>query len=580
MTTTLDFRQVNPALREKYDLAGLIHRWSPLSDLFTGRDVTPGTLLATGLCNADLARAYEDTLRAAAAVDVSEWVVTPADTVFSYFGRLATLGEADQLRDPVIGRPSIGFNAVIGIGSLLHFLRSNLKQSPFDRQDHRRGQISHFLLQDPTSVLEAMDMWFGPGSVGLLSEDERAATLEAITGCLSVEARKQYLAWWHEAGGDTRRFRSFWWKHYVSGMRRVEREVRALSPSQGVRRGVDAYEELFDRLQIGHGVLEILAWAERMYEQLTITANQLAKSAGYQNWQQMWTTAPTPWTSPEALLAEYRVTTERVIATLMEGGFIPPAPEDFAYSIELTPPEDRAAIPIAALHFPPFEAEGVRSALFVVTPPGDDMQLWRQHFYAMATTAAHEIVGHAWGGGLAPHRVPVEAILSHLTALPVMEGVAFTMELALMTSPGFEPTKYQMLAVLQGRLWRAARVIAEIKYHCGDELLPQIVDEYRERSQISPEMAQRDMRRAAQSIFEFMAYYLGASGIQNAGRHFEGGWKQALARIQNETAGMIPPHVYLQALGLLDDPRQFDWLCDEDIAVQVCRELFPPDSTS
>ena len=110
--------------------------------------------------------------------------------------------------------------------------------------------------------------------------------------------------------------------------------------------------------------------------------------------------------------------------------------------------------------------------------------------------------------------------------------------------------------------------------------MPQIVDEYRERSQISPEMAQRDMRRAAQSIFEFMAYYLGASGIQNAGRHFEGGWKQALARIQNETAGMIPPHVYLQALGLLDDPRQFDWLCDEDIAVQVCRELFPPDSTS
>lgn len=577
----MDFRQIDPELQRQFDIAGLYDWWHPRNNFFAGQNVRPGLILASDLVNPDLVAAFTADFRRRAdeaqqrAVTSRETAMT--DRVFLIMAQLGLLGEADFYFDRSIGRPSLGFNNVIGVTDLIQWFQKNYGSSTWASPEVMRGALSHWLQTESATVSEAFELWFGGQSVGWLTQDERVATLEAFGASISGEARTGLLGIWESLGGERTVF-DRWWNRRVRGMLEVRLEVEAMPFRQEVRRGTRAYEELFSALQIGHSVGEIREWALAMYDQVTAEMDRLAKHLGYLGWKELWNSWPVDEGFPdgEALVQYYEKTAHSVLETLLSNRLLPPQPDDLAYSIQLTAPDRRVAIPIAACYRPPYAASepgAKRTAILVVTPAEGDPSSRRQHALCRRIILAHELGGHAWGMGVAPHTVPLMYVSSDKTSLVGLEGVAFSMEVLYLSSKGVRPRPEEILAMLQGRAWRYARVIAETDWHITEMPFDQIVKDYAERSQLSPTMALRDMRRAAQEIWKFMAYAFGASGIYMMSPFYSGGFKEAVADIQASTGGFLPPNIYLWTKGLIDDPKGFNWLCSTDPGVEASRQL-------
>lgn len=578
----MDFKSYNPAFQDRFDVANLFDSWNPRLNFYTGRKVRPGLILAGSLYNPALVHGFVNEVNqlAQAAEEMAMSTdLSAADRTFLFMARLSMLAEADYAYDPTIGRPGPGFNSIIGIGAWLKYVMKNHGSKPWVTPEVIRAMISHWLFAEPGEIEEAMELWFGGQSVGLLNADERIASLEAFSAAMSDEALDDLLRMWTDAGGEANEFRTKWWQQYVLKMALLQGRIRLVSFKGDVRRGYAAYAEKFSRLQIRHNVDEIKEWAEAQYALVTTEMDRLAAKLGYSDWKVMWNTHAVPADFPdgEALVMFYRQTAPGVLATLQANGLIPPPPADFDWSIVVTPPANRVDIPIAACYHTPYESDdpsSKRTCMFVVTPAEGDLANLRQHFFSHRITIAHELGAHGEGTGIAPYVVPLIYVTSGDTSIVGMEGVAFSMEPAYLQCDGVNPKLEEVIAMLQGRAWRYARVIAETDWHLSDMSFEQVVQDYTDRSQLSLEMARRDMRRAAQDIWQFMPYAFGASGVYQMGQYYSGGFREALSDLQASTGGMLPPNVYLWATNRIANPREFNWLCETDPGVETSQQLF------
>jgi hypothetical protein len=576
LNSTFDFLSVNPKLRELFNMTGMYDQWDPLNNFSTGFQVRPGLLNCSGIANPDLIKAYLADLRQIASQAVSaDLIASPADKVFLFMAGLGMNSEADSFFDPTINRPGLAFSEIVGIGNWLGFIRANYNSGIWVSPEIQRGMLTHFLLSHPGSLIESYANWFGPNSVGWLNEDERVATLEAFKGAMSNEAKNEYAKIWQDAGGDDQ-FITYWWPQYLKQMKLVKKMVMATSFKQNVRRGYQAYEEKLKRLGIKHSIDEIWEWARERYDEVNAEMERIAQKSGYLSWREMWEQY-VPQNAPKSgeLVQWYNQIAPGVIQTLIDNGLIQQA-SDWGYNIVKTPPDMVPSIPLAACLTPSYKTDdgSQRNATFYVTVT-KDRKLIRDHVMSGRLTIAHEVGGHSWGGGLAPHIVPVDYTSNFDTYLIGLEGVAFSMEAAYVQCKGVNPHPAELLAMLQGRLWRYGRIMAECEWHLGSDPLEAIVERYRDRSNISHQMAQRDMRRAAQEIWQFVVYAFGASGVSQMSSFYAGGFKEALADYQASTGGYIPPHLYLEAVGRIPNAAAFNWLCPVDEGVATTRQLIP-----
>ena len=171
-----------------------------------------------------------------------------------------------------------------------------------------------------------------------------------------------------------------------------------------------------------------------------------------------------PATFPEALEA-YREAMARARAFVVEHDIVTLPPNEALRIIE-TPPYDRHLTPFAAYYDPPrFDPDPVGT--YVVTPPADEA-MWREHSYAsISNTGVHE----AYPG----HHVQLSAANINpslvrglaLSAAEFAEGWAFYCE-RVMKEAGFDTAPAHRYIQHTDAIWRAARIILDIRLHRGE----------------------------------------------------------------------------------------------------------------
>ena len=179
-----------------------------------------------------------------------------------------------------------------------------------------------------------------------------------------------------------------------------------------------------------------------------------------------------PTTFPQALEA-YRDAMARARAFVVEHDLATPPPND-TLRVSETPPYERHLTPFAAYDDPPrFDPDP--AGTYVVTPPSDEA-MWREHNYAsISNTSVHE----AYPG----HHLQLAAGITNpslvrtlgLSAAEFVEGWAFYCE-RMMKEAGFDDTPAHRYIQHTDAIWRAARIILDIRLHRGEVGFDEAVD--------------------------------------------------------------------------------------------------------
>ncbi|MGH2456116.1 MAG: DUF885 domain-containing protein, partial [Candidatus Limnocylindria bacterium] len=183
-----------------------------------------------------------------------------------------------------------------------------------------------------------------------------------------------------------------------------------------------------------------------------------------------------PTTFPEALEA-YRDAMARARDFVIEHDLASMPPHDRLRVIE-TPVFQRHVTPFAAYYDPPrFDPEP--AGTYIVTPPATP-GMWREHNYAsVSNTSVHEAYpGHHLqlaGGITNPSLVRTLA----LSAAEFVEGWAFYCE-RMMKEAGFDAQPTHRYIQHTDAIWRAARIVLDVRLHRGqmdfDEAVQFLVD--------------------------------------------------------------------------------------------------------
>ena len=172
-----------------------------------------------------------------------------------------------------------------------------------------------------------------------------------------------------------------------------------------------------------------------------------------------------PATFKEALAA-YKDAMNRARAHIVERGIATMPPGEHI-AVMPTPEYLRTVIPFAAYFEPPkFDAHP--SGIYIVTPSvGDDPNSMREHYYAsISNTSVHE----AYPG----HHLQLSAAIRHpslvrlLTDAPeFVEGWGMYSE-QMMREQGFDDGPEFLLAMHTDAIWRACRIILDVRMHRGE----------------------------------------------------------------------------------------------------------------
>jgi uncharacterized protein (DUF885 family) len=136
-------------------------------------------------------------------------------------------------------------------------------------------------------------------------------------------------------------------------------------------------------------------------------------------------------------------------------------------SVIPTPEYLRTVIPFAA-YFEPPKFDKHPSGIYIVTPSvGDDPNAMREHYYGgISNTSVHE----AYPG----HHLQLSAAISHpslvrlLTDAPeFVEGWGMYSE-QMMREQGFDDGPEFLLAMHTDAIWRACRIILDVRMHRGE----------------------------------------------------------------------------------------------------------------
>ena len=217
-----------------------------------------------------------------------------------------------------------------------------------------------------------------------------------------------------------------------------------------------------------------------------------------------------PATFPEAL-DEYRDAMDRARAFIVEHELATLPRQDRLKVIE-TPPYDRHLIPFAAYYQPPrFDPDP--AGTYVVTPPGSP-DMWREHNYAsISNTSVHEAYpGHHMQLAGANENPSLVRALS-LSAAEFDEGWAFYCE-RMMKDAGFDDTPRHRWVMHTDAIWRAVRIILDVKLHRGDIGFNEAIDFMVERTSFERPAALAEVKRYTSTPTYQLSYLYGRHMIE------------------------------------------------------------------
>ena len=179
-----------------------------------------------------------------------------------------------------------------------------------------------------------------------------------------------------------------------------------------------------------------------------------------------------PDTFPEALEA-YREAMDRARAFMVEHDLATPPPQDTLRVIE-TPSFVRHLIPFAA-YYEPARFDPEPTGTYVVTPPANP-EMWQEHNYAsISNTSVHEAYpGHHLQLSAAITNPSLVRLLAE-SAAEFAEGWAFYTE-RVMKEHGFDDTPAHRYIQHTDAIWRAARIVLDVRLHRGQVNFDEAVD--------------------------------------------------------------------------------------------------------
>ncbi|HEX6128760.1 MAG TPA: DUF885 domain-containing protein [Candidatus Limnocylindria bacterium] len=224
-----------------------------------------------------------------------------------------------------------------------------------------------------------------------------------------------------------------------------------------------------------------------------------------------------PATFPEVLEA-YRRAMDRARAFVVEHDLATLPPDDTLRVIE-TPSYDRHLIPFAAYYDPArFDPEPVGT--YIVTPPATE-EMWREHNYAsISNTSVHE----AYPG----HHLQLSGAITNpslvrtlgLSAAEFVEGWAFYCE-RMMKEAGFDATPTHRYIQHTDAIWRAARIILDVRLHRGEIGFDEAVAFLREQTGFEEPAAVAEVKRYTSTPTYQLSYMYGRHMIDDLRRRVE-----------------------------------------------------------
>jgi uncharacterized protein (DUF885 family) len=212
-----------------------------------------------------------------------------------------------------------------------------------------------------------------------------------------------------------------------------------------------------------------------------------------------------PTTFPEMLEA-YRESMARARAFVIEHD-LATMPEHDTLRVVETPPYDRHLIPFAAYYDPPrFDPDP--AGTYIVTPPST-AEMWREHNYAsISNTSVHEAYpGHHLqlaGGITNPSLVRSLA----MSAAEFVEGWAFYCE-RMMKEAGFDDTPPHRYIQHTDAIWRAVRIILDVRLHRGEISFEEAVEFLVEKTGFERPAAVAEVKRYSGTPTYQLSYLYG-----------------------------------------------------------------------
>jgi uncharacterized protein (DUF885 family) len=223
-----------------------------------------------------------------------------------------------------------------------------------------------------------------------------------------------------------------------------------------------------------------------------------------------------PDTFAEAL-EEYRVAMDRARAFVVDHDLATLPPQDNLVVIE-TPQFIRHLIPFAA-YFDPARFDPEPQGTYIVTPP-ETPEMMREHNYAsISNTSVHE----AYPG----HHHQLAAAVSNPSLVRLFsgspefsEGWAFYCE-RMMKTAGFDDTPKHRYAVLTDAIWRATRIILDVRLHRGEIDWEPAVDRLVAETGFERPAALAEVKRYTSTPTYQLSYLYGRHMIEGLRRDIE-----------------------------------------------------------
>jgi uncharacterized protein (DUF885 family) len=209
----------------------------------------------------------------------------------------------------------------------------------------------------------------------------------------------------------------------------------------------------------------------------------------------------------EAALEGYRDVMRRSRAYLIEHDLVT-VPDDEVIEVIPTPEYLRSVMPFAA-YFPPARFDADQRGLYVVTPAVDnDPNAMREHYWAsISNTSIHEAYpGHHLQLHVANLHPSVTRMLTD--APEFVEGWGMYSE-QMMREEGFDAGPAFRTAMYTDAVWRACRIILDIKMHRGQIGEDDATDFLVEHTSFETANARAEVRRYTYTPGYQLSYLLG-----------------------------------------------------------------------
>ena len=278
--------------------------------------------------------------------------------------------------------------------------------------------------------------------------------------------------------------------------------------------GAEHYHLLLKKRHfLSHDASTLLALGERLFQEtkqeLTALADAIAPGKAVAEVARL---IQDNHPSPEELLPAYQKAMENARAFVLSRNLVgfPPRQE---LRVVPTPEFRRHEIPFAA-YLSPSPRDPEQVGYYYVTP-ADDEDLLREHNWTgLENTSVHESYpGHHLQFTLA-NAIPEASTLPRLMneSSVFYEGWALYCE-QLMQEEGFLPTREHRFIMLKDRLWRALRIIIDVKTQTGKMSYDEAAEIMVRELQFPRAQAQADLNWYSQSPAVPMGYALGWSII-------------------------------------------------------------------